>query len=114
MNFKDLSQLVGLLGNAGKIKEEAERFRARIAEIQAEGSAGGDMVSVRVNGQMEVQKVTLTQAAFELNDREMLEDLIAAATNQAIGKVRELINAEAQTMAQGMGLPKGMNLPGLS
>ena len=56
----------------------------------------------------------MTQAAFELNDREMLEDLIAAATNQAVGKVRELINAEAQTMAQGMGLPKGMNLPGLS
>ncbi len=113
MNFKDIGQIMGLLGNMGKIKEEAERFRVRLKDLQAEASAGGDMVTVRVNGHMELLKVTLTPGAFELGDREMLEDLIVAAANQAIAKVREQISVEAQSMAEGMGLPKGMNIPGL-
>src|SRR5947209_4547491 len=111
--FNNLGQLAGLMRNMGKLKEEAERFRARLVELQAEGSAGGEMVSVRVNGHMELIKVTITPAAFELGDREMLEDLIVSAANQAVAKVRELIKVEAQAMAQGLGLPPGIDLPGI-
>lgn len=111
--FKEFGQIASLLRNAGKLKEEADRFQGKLGELTADGSAGGDMVTVRVNGRMEILKVTIADSAA-LQDREMLEDLICAATNQALTKVRELVNREAQTMAQNMGLPAGMNLPGLS
>src|SRR5947209_7450389 len=111
--FSNIGQLAGLMRNMGRLREEAERFRDRLRDLQAEASAGGDLVTVRVNGHTELIKVMLTPAALEMGDREMLEDLIVSATNQAIAKVRELIRVEAQNMAQSMGLPPGMDIPGI-
>src|SRR5262249_41661913 len=108
--FGQLGQLAGLLRQLPKLKEEAEKFQAKLGEITAEGSAG-DMVTVRANGRMEVLKVTLTDAAYALQDREMLEDMVAAATNAALAKARDQVNVEAQSMASGLGLPPGMDLP---
>jgi DNA-binding YbaB/EbfC family protein len=110
--LKELGQLAGLMKNMGKIREEAERFQTKLGEIHADGSAGGDMVTVRVNGRMEVLSVKIAESA-PLQDREMLEDLICAATNQALVKVRESVNREAQNMATTLGVPQGMGLPGL-
>lgn len=111
--FGQIGQIAGLLRQLPKLREEAEKFHAKLGEITTDGSAGGDMVTVRVNGRMEVLKVSLTDAAYALQDREMLEDLIAAATNAALAKAREQVNAEAQNMASGLGLPPGMDLPGM-
>ena len=83
MNIKDLGQLVSLmtkLPSIDKIKEEAERMQQRLAEITAEGDAGAGMVKIRVNGRMEVLQCQISSEA--LNDKEMLEDLVAAAVNQ--------------------------------
>lgn len=111
--FGQIGQIAGMLRQLPKLREEAEKFQAKLGEIVAEGSAGGDMVTVRVNGRMEMTKVALTDAAFALQDREMLEDLISAAVNQALARVRDLVNAEAQNMASSLGLPAGMDLPGM-
>ena len=62
---------------------------------------------------MEVLGCTLSDEVLRLNDREMLEDLIRAATNQALEKVRRLVAEETSKMATGLGLPPGMGLPGL-
>lgn len=111
--LKEFGQLAGLMKNLGKLREEAERFQTKLGEIVAEGAAGGDMVIAKVNGRMEVLSVKISDAAWALQDREMLEDLIAAATNQALVKVREQVNKEAQSMATNLGLPPGASLPGL-
>src|SRR5436190_22723017 len=111
--FGQLGQIAGLLRQLPKLREEAEKFHAKLGAITAEGSAGGDMVTVRVNGRLEILKVSLTDAAYALQDREMLEDLIAAATNAALTKARELVSVEAQGMANDLGLPAGMDLPGM-
>jgi hypothetical protein len=110
--FKELGQIAGLMRNMGKIREEADRFQSKLGEITAEASAGGDMVTVKVNGRMELLKVRFGDTA-PLHDREMLEDLICAAANQAIAKVREHVSREAQSMAQNLGLPPGMDIPGV-
>ena len=110
--FKELGQFASIMKNMGKIREEAERFQQKLGEITAEGAAGGDMVTVKVNGRMEVLSVKIAETA-PLNDREMLEDLICAAANQAMAKVREQVNQEAQSMAATLGVPPGMGLPGL-
>jgi len=114
MNIKDLGQLVSLMTkipSLDKIKEEAERMQQRLAEITAEGDAGAGMVKVRVNGRMEVQSCQISNEA--LADKEMLEDLVAAAVNQAIARARQLTAEETGKMASNLGIPAGMNIPGL-
>ena len=91
--LKELGQLAGLMKNMGKLKEEAERFKNRLGELNAEGAAGGDMVIVRVNGHLEMLKVTLTPAAFEMADREMLEFVREMPTP------RRLSSAQVETVA---------------
>jgi DNA-binding YbaB/EbfC family protein len=112
--FKEIGQFAKLMGNLPKIKEEVEQLQERIGRIVAEGDAGAGMVKVRVNGRMEILACTLSDEALCGGDREMLEDLIKAATNQAIGKARQMVHEETGKMATGLGLPPGMGLPGLT
>jgi DNA-binding YbaB/EbfC family protein len=114
--FKELGQMMHLLGNKSKIQEEIQKFQAQVGTITAEATAGAGYVTVKVNGRLEVVTVRITDEAMQLNDREMLEDLIAAATNQALNKVREQLAAESAKMAANIGLPPGMlggGLPGM-
>jgi nucleoid-associated protein EbfC len=109
--FGNLGQLASLMKKLPRLKEEAERMQQRMEQIVAEGDAGAGMVKVRVNGRMVVLSCTLSPEA--LGDREMLEDLIKAATNQALEKVRQQLAEETGRMMSGLGLPPGMNLPGM-
>lgn len=111
--FKGLGQMAGLLTQLPKIKEEMDNLQQRLGQITAEGDAGAGMVKVKVNGKMEVLTCTLSEEALKLNDREMLEDLIAAAANQALNKARQLAAEEYSKLATSFGLPPGMNIPGL-
>jgi hypothetical protein len=114
--FKELGGLMSLLQNKGKIQEEIQKFQASVAQITAEASSGAGYVTVKVNGRLEVLSVRISDEALKLNDREMLEDLITAATNQALAKVRQQLSEESAKMAANMGLPPGMlgGFPGLS
>lgn len=111
--FKELGQLAGMMKNVGKIKEEMAGLQKKLGELTAEGESGAGMVKVKVNGHMEVLNVRLSDEAAKLGDREMIEDLVAAACNAALKKARETIKEETQKMATGLGLPPGMGLPGL-
>lgn len=106
--FKGLGTLMSLLGNQGKIQEEIQKFQASVGNITAEASSGAGYVTVKVNGRMEVLSVRISEEALKLNDREMLEDLITAATNQALTKVRAQLAEESAKMAANIGLPPGM------
>jgi DNA-binding YbaB/EbfC family protein len=112
--FKELGQIAGLMRHLPKIKEEMERLQQRLGQLTAEGDAGAGTVRVRVNGRMEVLACQLSDEALKLGDREMLEDLIRAATNQALERVRQQTAEETSKMAAGFGIPAGLNLPGLA
>jgi hypothetical protein len=111
--FKEIGQFANLMRNLPKIREEVEQLQQRLARITAEGSAGGDLVKARVNGKMEVLSCHLSDEALKQNDRELLEDLIVGAVNQALQRVRQLVAEETAKMAGGLGLPEAMNLPGM-
>jgi nucleoid-associated protein EbfC len=106
--FDKLGAMMNLLGNKGKLQEELQKLQQTIGQVTAEGTAGAGYVTVKVNGRMEVQKVRISEEAMALNDHEMLEDLIAAATNQALDKVRKAVAEETAKMATNVGLPPGM------
>lgn len=111
--FKEMGQIMSLLKNAGKMQGEMEKLQQRIAQITAEGTAGGNMITVKVNGKMELLSCTIADAAWQMQDKELLEDLMRGATNQALEKVKQLVAEETAKMAQGLGLPTGAGLPGL-
>ena len=97
-----------MLKQAMDMKRKMEELKERLGDMQVEGSAGGGMVTVLVHGQLTVPRCRLADHALNGNDREMLEDPIVAATNQAVGKVREQLAAKTAEMAAGLGIPPGM------
>jgi nucleoid-associated protein EbfC len=111
--FGQLGQLASFMKNLPKIREEMDKLQGAIARITAEGDAGAGMVKVKVNGHMEVLRCEISDEMMKLNDREMLEDLVRAAINQAIKKAKQTVTEETGKMASGLGLPAGMELPGV-
>lgn len=109
--FGNLGALASLMRHLPKLQEKADQFKRRLGELTAEGQAGGGAVTAKVNGLRQLLKVTLNDDA--LKDRELLEDLIVAAVNQAFEKVQEQVQAEMAKMTSDLGLPPGMGLPGL-
>lgn len=110
--FSQIGQFANLMKQLPKIKEEMGKLQQRLGQVSAEGDAGGGMVKITVNGRMEVTACTIAEEAMK--DRELLEDLIRAAVNQAIERVRVKSAEETQKMATELGLPPGMNLPGVT
>jgi hypothetical protein len=112
--FGNLGQLTSLLTKPQKLQEEMSKLQERLGKIVAEGTAGGGMVTIKVNGKFAILGCRLSDEAIALQDRELLEDLIVAAANQALTKARQSMAEETQKMAAELGLPAGLNLPGLS
>src|SRR5207302_1953312 len=106
--FKQLGQLAGLFQQLPRIREEMERLQERLGQLTAEGDAGAGMVKVRVNGKFEVLSCLVSDELLKLQDKEMLEDLVRAAVNQAIQKARQQAAEETSKMAAGFGLPADM------
>lgn len=111
--FKELGQMANLMKQLPRIREEAERLQQRVSQIVAEGDAGAGMVKVKVNGLMELTSCAISEETWNLHDREMLEDLIKAAVNQALARARQQVAEETSKMASGLGLPQNMELPGM-
>jgi len=97
--------------NIGKMMKDLQKMQSKLQQemdtLEIEGSAGGEMVKVRMNGRKEVIAVKLATDAITPDDPELLEDLITAAFNEAGRKV----DTEMQRLTQGMA--PGMNLPGM-
>jgi len=100
------------LGNLGDLMEQAKAMQDRIANLQAEvaartveASAGGGMVTVTVNGKLEVLSVRIEPEVMAEGDREMLQDLVAAAMNEAIRKAQALMADEMSRLTGGLKIP---------
>ncbi|MCL2805091.1 MAG: YbaB/EbfC family nucleoid-associated protein [Treponema sp.] len=94
-----------LLKNAQKMQEQMNSFQERLANITATGAAGGGLVEIDLNGKLELLAVRIAQQAMEGADTEMLQDLILAAFNDGMTRVKEEIGSEVGAMT-------GLNMPG--
>jgi nucleoid-associated protein EbfC len=104
-------------GNIGDLMKQAQAVQANVQKVQAEiaalevvGEAGGGMVKVTMSGKHEVKRVQI-EPTVAAEDREMLEDLIAAAINDAVHKVEARTQEKMASVMAGMQLPPGMKLP---
>ena len=100
-----------LMQQAQRMQEQMKRAQEELATVEVQGQSGGGMVKVTLTGKMDCRAVRIDPSV--LADAEMLEDLVAAAFNDARAKADQAANAEMQKVQQGMGLPPGFNFPGL-
>jgi DNA-binding YbaB/EbfC family protein len=104
-------------GGLGQLMRQAQQMQADMQKAQAElgslevtGSSGGGMVSVTMSCRHEVRKVAIDSSMIG-EDRDMLEDLVAAAVNDALRKVEQTVQEKFSGLTSGMALPPGMKLP---
>lgn len=93
-----------------KMQENLQRAQEELARTEVTGEAGAGLVRVTINGKHEARAVAIDQSLFG-GDREMLEDLIVAAINDASNRLAEVTQRRMADVTQGMPLPPGMKLP---
>ncbi|HEX5340340.1 MAG TPA: YbaB/EbfC family nucleoid-associated protein [Gammaproteobacteria bacterium] len=102
--------LGGLMKQAQQLQANMQKAQEELARMEVIGQSGGGMVSVTMTGKHEVRRVSIDDKATG-DDKEMLEDLIAAAVNDAVNKIEAMTRERFSGMTTGMGLPAGMKLP---
>jgi|SRR5579863_4488197 len=100
--FKGLGQLASLMKNAHEIQGRMKDLQENLRRLRAEGTAGGGMVTVEVNGQQQVLSCRIEQSLFDDGDREMVEDLVVSAVNQALEKIKQAAADEMGKLAGGI------------
>lgn len=99
-----------LMKQAQQLQANMQRAQAEIANLEVTGEAGGGMAKVTMTGKHEVKRVSLDPSLIG-DDKEMLEDLIAAAVNDAVQKVERVTQERMSSVMGGMQLPLGMKMP---
>jgi nucleoid-associated protein EbfC len=99
-----------LMKQVQAMQANMQKAQAEIASIEVIGEAGGGMVKITMNGRHEVKRVQI-ESAVSAEDRGMLEDLIAAAANDAVHKVEARVQEKMASLTAGLPLPAGMKLP---
>ncbi len=105
--MKDISQI---MRQAQQMQAKINEAQKKLEAMEVEGSSGGGMVKVTMTGKHDVKRVQIEPAVIG-EDREMLEDLIAAAINDAVKKVEQRSSEMMSGLMAGMRLPPGMKLP---
>jgi len=114
--FDDLKKLGSLMKNAGQMREKAEQMKAELAKKSVVGESGGGAVRVTLNGQAQCLGIELDKnllMGIAGDDKAVVEDLIAAAFNDAQQKVHRLLAEHVQELTGGMNLPGMEGLMGL-
>lgn len=105
-----MSNFGNMMKQAQALQRSMEKAQQEMAEMEVTGEAGGGMVKITMNGRHEARRVQIEPAVIG-DDREMLEDLIAAAINDAVRKVEARTQEKMSGLMSGMKLPPGMKLP---
>ena len=99
-----------LMKQAQQMQERMQKMQEQLAQMEVVGEAGAGMVKVTMAGSHSVRRIEIDPSLME-DDKEMLEDLVAAAVNDARAKADEASNAEMSKMTSGLPLPPGFKLP---
>jgi DNA-binding YbaB/EbfC family protein len=107
MDVKALQQMLG------QLQQAQERLQKQIENLHVEASAGGGMVTVKMNGRKQVIEVRIEPEVFAGKDHEMLGDLLRAAVNEAVRRVDEETSSQVQSIAGSLSGVSGLRIPGL-
>jgi len=103
-------QMAGLMRQAQQMQDNLKKAQESLAEIMVEGAAGGNLVKITMSCRHDVKRVEIDPSLLG-EDKDMLEDLVAAAFNDALRKAEETSQEKMSSVTAGMPLPPGMKLP---
>jgi DNA-binding YbaB/EbfC family protein len=103
-------QLAGLMKQAQQMQDNMKRLQDELATVEVEGQAGAGLVKVVMTCRHEVKRVTIDPSLLS-DDKDMLEDLVTAAVNDAVRKAEVTTQEKMSSITAGMPLPPGMKLP---
>ena len=101
--------IAGLMKQAQQMQENMKKMQDQLAAVEVEGQSGAGMVKVQMTCKYDVRRVSID--ASVMDDKEMLEDLVAAALNDAVRKVETATQEKMAGVTAGLNLPPGMKLP---
>ncbi len=99
-----------MMKQAQKMQADMQKAQEEIAKMEVEGQSGGGMVKVLMNGRHEVRRVSLDDSLMG-DDKDMLEDLLAAAVNDAVRRIEQETESKMSGVTSGLNLPGGLKLP---
>ena len=100
-----------IMKQAGQMQAKMQELQEKLADLEATGEAGGGMVKVVMNGKGYVKAVAIERALIKEDEAEILEDLIAAAANDAKSKLEEQSAEQMKALTAGLPMPPGLKLP---
>ncbi len=106
-----MKNLAGMMKQAQQMQDKMKSLQDELSEMEVTGSSGGGMVEVTMSGKHETRRVKIDPSLIVADDAEVLEDLIAAAFNDAKAKVETMMQEKMSEMTGGLQLPPGMSLP---
>ena len=101
--------IAGLMKQAQQMQENMQKMQDQLASVEVEGESGAGMVKVLMTCKYDVRRVSIDDGVMD--DKEMLEDLVAAALNDAVRKVESTTQERMSGFTAGLNLPPGMKLP---
>jgi len=104
------AQIAGLMKQAQQMQENMRKLQDELASVEVEGQSGAGMVKVTMTCRHDVKRVNIDSSLLA-DDKDMLEDLVAAAMNDATRKVEAAVQEKMSALTGGLGLPPGMKLP---
>ena len=100
-----------MLKQAQELQKKMADAQKKVEELEAEGTSGGGLVKVKINGKNITTSLSIDESLISKDDKEILEDLIVAALNDARENVQKKISEEMSSLTGGLKLPPGMKLP---
>jgi hypothetical protein len=99
-----------LMKQAQQMQDNMQKLQAKIAEMEVEGESGAGLVKVIMTGKHDVRRISIDPSLLT-DDKDMLEDLVAAAVNDAVRKVEAMVQDKMSAATAGLPLPPGFKLP---
>ncbi|WP_094604436.1 Nucleoid-associated protein [Sporomusa silvacetica DSM 10669] len=106
--FGNMGNMAGMMKKVQKLQAEMAKLQEELKARSLEVSTGGGAVKVVITGEKKIQSIKIAPSAVDPEDVEMLEDLVAAAINEAINKVDDMMAQEMGKLTGGLNLPPGM------
>jgi hypothetical protein len=104
------NQLAGLMKQAQQMQENMKKMQDELAGMEVEGQSGAGLVKVTMTCKHDVKRITI-DASLLSDDKDMLEDLVAAAVNDAVRKVESTVQEKMGSVTAGMPMPPGFKMP---
>ncbi len=103
-----MPDFLGMMKQAAQLQSKMQAMQEELGQVEVEGASGGGLVNVRITGKMEVKAVRIDPSLMKAEEREVLEDLLVTAFNDAKRKAETAMQEKMQSLTGGLGLPPGL------